>query len=42
MTGGSDYHGRNGAPSGVGVRCIAPDEAGGAVAELFEREAELG
>lgn len=42
MTGGSDYHGRNGAPSGVGVRCIAPDEAGDVVAELFEREAGLG
>ncbi len=40
-TGGSDYHGCYGAPSRVGERCISADEAGSAVAELFEREQGL-
>lgn len=40
-TGGSDYHGRYGAPPSVGVCCISAEEAGEAVRELFSREAEL-
>lgn len=41
VTGGSDYHGRNGSPAHVGCRFVTPDEAGPAVARLFEREARL-
>lgn len=37
-TGGSDYHGRYGAPVCVGERFITPGEGGDAVARLFERE----
>ncbi|OUP07423.1 PHP domain-containing protein [Collinsella sp. An2] len=41
VTGGSDYHGRNGASPKVGERFVYPDEAGERVAELFAREAAL-
>lgn len=37
-TGGSDYHGRYGAPVCMGERFITPGEGGDAVARLFERE----
>ncbi len=43
-TGGSDYHGRYGAPEHVGACFITPDEAascGETVENLFRREAEL-
>ncbi len=43
-TGGSDYHGRYGAPEHVGACFITPDEAascGDAVEALFRREADL-
>lgn len=40
-TGGSDYHGRYGAPVCVGERFITPGEGGDAVARLFERECLL-
>ncbi len=43
-TGGSDYHGRYGAPAHVGACYITPEEAascGGAVETLFRREAAL-
>ena len=41
VTGGSDYHGRYGAPSRVGERYVTADEAGPRVAELFTAEALL-
>ena len=41
VTGGSDYHGVYGSPAAVGVRSVTPDEAGEAVAALFERERGL-
>ncbi len=37
-TGGSDYHGRYGAPECVGACFITPDEAGESVAQLFDQE----
>jgi len=37
-TGGSDYHGRYGAPECVGSCFITPDEAGESVAQLFDQE----
>lgn len=37
-TGGSDYHGRYGAPQAVGACFITPDEAGEAVERLFAVE----
>jgi phosphoribosyl 1,2-cyclic phosphate 1,2-diphosphodiesterase len=40
-TGGSDYHGRNGAPA-LGQCTIAAEEAGEGVERLFERERTLG
>ena len=40
-TGGSDYHGTNGAPERMGCRRIGEDEAGDAVAALFSAEVDL-
>ena len=41
VTGGSDFHGRYGAPSRLGERFVTPEEAGERVAELFSAEAGL-
>ena len=41
VTGGSDYHGKYGAPASLGEACVMPDEAGPRVEELFAREARL-
>lgn len=41
VTGGSDYHGRYGAPARVGARYVTLTEAGDALARLFEREQNL-
>lgn len=41
VTGGSDYHGRFGAPECVGLRCVGPAEAGAGLQKLFEREPVL-
>jgi predicted metal-dependent phosphoesterase TrpH len=41
MTGGSDFHGRYGAPSALGTCTVGLDEAGEAARDLFEREALL-
>ena len=41
VTGGSDFHGRYGAPKDVGCCGITTDEAGERVAELFEQERDL-
>ena len=41
VTGGSDYHGRYGAPERVGERFVAPEEAGERLVALFEAEARL-
>jgi len=41
VTGGSDYHGRYGAPAHVGVCFVTPAEAGEAIDALFAREATL-
>ena len=41
VTGGSDYHGRYGAPTHVGVCFVTPTEAGEAIDALFAREATL-
>lgn len=41
VTGGSDFHGRYGAPENVGCCSIMADEAGDRVAELFKEEKEL-
>jgi predicted metal-dependent phosphoesterase TrpH len=40
-TGGSDYHGRFGAPPAAGACRISLEEAGDAVSELFAREGQL-
>lgn len=39
--GGSDYHGRYGAPASVGERFVTPGEAGERVAALFSAERRL-
>lgn len=36
MTGGSDYHGRYGGPTGLGVRSISAAEMSGVLIDLFE------
>lgn len=41
VTGGSDFHGRYGAPNALGCSCIAARETAGAVEELFAAEAVL-
>ena len=41
-TGGSDFHGENGAPPRVGFRRICEEEAGEAAAALFSAETRLG
>ena len=41
VTGGSDYHGRYGAPRRLGCCFVDASEAGDAVAQLFERERSL-
>jgi len=41
VTGGSDYHGRYGAPAHVGVCFVTPAEAGEAIDALFAREVTL-
>lgn len=41
VTGGSDYHGRYGAPEHVGACFVTPEEAGEAIDALFAREATL-
>lgn len=41
VTGGSDYHGRYGAPASVGERFVTPGEAGERVAALFSAERRL-
>jgi predicted metal-dependent phosphoesterase TrpH len=41
VTGGSDYHGRYGAPRHVGSCFVSPDEAGPSVRRLFEVERTL-
>ena len=41
VTGGSDFHGRYGRPETPGCRFVMPEEAGEAVARLFEREGGL-
>ena len=41
VTGGSDFHGRYGAPGRVGERFVTPEEAGDGVAALFAAEASL-
>ena len=42
ITGGSDYHGKYGAPAALGTAFVMPKEAGARVEELFAREAHLG
>lgn len=42
VTGGSDYHGRYGAPGRVGERFVTAAEAGERLAALFDAEAALG
>lgn len=41
VTGGSDYHGRFGAPASPGACFVTPEEAGERVLRLFEREVSL-
>ena len=41
VTGGSDFHGKYGAPASVGAAFVMPEEAGAAVEELFARETSL-
>ena len=41
VTGGSDFHGRYGAPQRVGERYVMPAECGRCVTELFEGEKRL-
>ncbi|HJF44750.1 PHP domain-containing protein [Thermophilibacter provencensis] len=41
VTGGSDFHGRYGAPACLGERFVTPEEAGERVVELFSAEAGL-
>lgn len=41
VTGGSDYHGKYGAPAALGEAFVMPEEAGEAVEQLFRREREL-
>lgn len=41
VTGGSDYHGKYGAPASLGEAFVMPEEAGSRVQELFAREARL-
>ena len=41
VTGGSDFHGRYGAPACLGERFVTPEEAGERGAELFSAEAGL-
>lgn len=42
VTGGSDFHGRFGKPEAIGCCTVSAEEAGDALAALFERERTLG